>query len=138
MLQAYCRLEQAEALMKIVEVLPGCSRDPVWVTAVSSSDQPGVMRIVVSNDDPPFDAPRYQFQVSCRKADVKLVSDLYRLHCGSDAQSSCKPFAENVDSTCIKGEGCALCNLSLEEAFFPLVVYELASNKTAPQSHWDD
>ena len=138
MFQGCCRLKKADAQMKIIEILPDCGRDPMWVAAVPSSDQPGLMRIVVSDDEPPFDAPRYVLEVSCRKADVNLVSKLYRLHRGTNTQPGCKPFDEDWESSCVKGKRCPLRDLSVEEAFFPLVIDELYSEKPRSNSHWDD
>jgi hypothetical protein len=124
-------------MLKIVEILPGCGREPIWVTCQPSGAFPGAVRVMVSHDKPPFEAPCYQLQIPCREADVNLVAELYRLECGADREGRRKPFAEDVDTACVECEGCALRDLTLEEAFFPLFGDELAPNKSVVNPHWN-
>lgn len=124
-------------MLKIVKVLAGCGRNPIWVTCQTSSEFPGTMRIMVSHYDPPLEAGRYVLHVPCGKADVQTIADLYPFECSPDAQASRKALAKDIDPACVECEACPLRDLTLEEAFFPLVGDELAPNQPTAQSHWD-
>lgn len=128
-------MENSLQLVKVVEVFPDCGGDPVRFGYLTSRFLPGGVVVVIGDDDAPDDVPRYFLHVSCRKAYMDTVAHIYRLHNGSDGQSSRVTLAEDGNTFCVHGERCPLRDLTIQELLFPLAAYELATDKPARLTH---
>jgi hypothetical protein len=93
-------------MLKIVEILAECGRNPIWVTCQPSSEFPGTMRIMVSHYEPPLEALRYKLHVPCGKADVETIADLCPFEGSADAKAGRKALAKDIDPACVECEAC--------------------------------
>ncbi len=124
--------------MVVIEVVAECVRKPIKLLGLFGDDFPGMVRIVVCNDDPPVDTRRYVLQVACRKAHINCVADSHGLQSCTDAESGGETFTEHWQPPCAKSKDCSFGRLTLQELLLPFVTDELSTSESRPQSHWDD
>ena len=121
--------------MKIVEIFPDCGAEPIWLACIPSGFHPDAVRIVVCDDNPPIDFPRYGLHIACRETNVDGVAHLHGLHRGPDAEACGISLAQNRDAFCVNHKTCPLRLLAVEELFYPLVIDELCASESAMHPH---
>lgn len=131
-------MENPLKLVCVIEVVPNCGGEPVRFAYLKGKSLTGSAGVIVRDDDPPDDAPRYFLHVPCRKTAVDRIAHIYGLHDGAYGEGGRVTLAENGDAFCIDDEGCAFRGLSIEELFFPLCAYHLTTNESARPPHRDN
>ena len=124
--------------MVIIEILPDCLGDPIRLACFFGSSFSDTVGIIVSNDDPLPDVPRYELHVACGEANINTIRNIHLFHNVSDGDPCGIPLAKYRSPLCINRESCSFACLSMQELLVPLVINELATYQGFATSHRND
>jgi hypothetical protein len=121
--------------MIIVEVIPDCFGQPIRLACIFGRLLSDTVGVIVSNDDPIPDCPRYVLQITCAKANIDRIADIASLHTFPNRNGSRITLAKYRDSFCVHAEGCAFGRLTMQELLIPLMVDELNPHQSVIHPH---
>jgi hypothetical protein len=121
--------------MIVIEIVPDCFGDPIRLACFFGRRFSDTVGIVIGNNEPLPNCPRYVLHVACTKAHIDSVLDIACLHALPDRQGGRVTLAKHRDSFCVDAEGCTFGRLTMQELLIPLVVDELDTHQPVVHPH---
>jgi hypothetical protein len=124
--------------MIVIEIIPDCFGQPIRLTCFLGGFLPDTVGIIIGNNEPTPDCPRYVLHVACTKAHIDSVLDIAGFHALPDRQGGRVTLAKHRDSFCVDAERCTFGRLTMQELLIPLVIDELNSYYPPIDPHRDN